>query len=54
MRATLHWEPVLHFENGTARFEFYTSDHQVPYRIVLEGILTDGTPVCSSWIIGTD
>ena len=38
MRATLHWEPSLRFENGEARFEFWTSDHQVPYRITLEGV----------------
>ena len=54
MRATLHWEPVLHFENGTARFEFYTSDHQAPYRIVLEGILADGTPANYTWIVFND
>ena len=54
MRATLHWEPVLRFENGTARFEFYTSDHQAPYRIVLEGILADGTPANYTWIVFND
>lgn len=38
MRATLHWEPCLHFENGQARFEYYTSDHSVPCRIIMEGL----------------
>ena len=38
MRATLHWEPSLRFENGEARFEFWTSDHQAPCRIILEGV----------------
>ena len=38
MRATLHWDPNLIFENGEARFEFWTSDHQAPCRIILEGI----------------
>ena len=38
MRATLHWEPNLIFENGEARFEFWTSDHQAPCRIILEGV----------------
>ena len=45
MRATLHWEPNLSVENGEARFEFYTSDHQVPYRIILEGLTGDLKPV---------
>ena len=45
MRATLHWIPVLHVENGTARFDFYTSDHQAPYRIILEGLTDDQQPV---------
>ena len=45
MRATLHWEPNLRFENGTAHFEFYTSDHQVPYRIILEGLTPKKRPV---------
>jgi len=45
MRATLHWEPSLRFENGTAHFEFYTSDHQVPYRIILEGLTPERRPV---------
>ena len=45
MRATLHWTPVLHVENGTARFDFYTSDHQAPYRIILEGLTDDQQPV---------
>lgn len=45
MRATLHWEPDLSVENGEARFEFYTSDHQVPYRIILEGLTGDLKPV---------
>ena len=48
MRATLHWEPRLRFENGQATFEFYTSDHQVPYRFTLEGITDEGRPVSTS------
>ena len=42
MRATLHWEPCLHFENGQAQFEYYTSDHSVPCRIIMEGICGTG------------
>ena len=45
MRATLHWDPSIRVENGTARFEFYTSDHQVPYRIILEGLAEKQQPV---------
>ena len=48
MRATLHWEPSLRLENGEARFSFWTSDHQVPYRILLEGIAgSDKRPVAA-------
>ena len=46
MRATLHWEPSLRVKDGEARFSFWTSDHQVPYRILLEGIAgSDCRPV---------
>ena len=46
MRATLHWEPSLRVKDGEARFSFWTSDHQVPYRILLEGIVgSDRRPV---------
>ena len=45
MRATLFWQPVLPVENGQARFEFYTSDHQARYRIIVEGLTGDQQPV---------
>ena len=38
-------DPSIRVENGTARFEFYTSDHQVPYRIILEGLAEKQQPV---------
>ena len=42
MRSTLHWEPALDVRDGRASFEFYTSDHQVPYSVILEGITDKG------------
>ena len=51
MRATLHWEPSLHFEDGVARFEFYTSDHQVPYRFILEGLTEDERPFTVQYLL---
>ena len=42
MRSTLHWEPALDVRDGQASFEFYTSDHQVPYTLILEGISEEG------------
>ena len=45
MRATLHWEPDLRFIDGEAHFEFYTSDHKVPCRIILEGLAGGRQPI---------
>ena len=42
MRSTLHWEPALDVRDGRASFEFYTSDHQAPYTVILEGITDKG------------
>ena len=50
MRATLHWEPCLRFENGEARFEFWTSDHLVPYRFFLEGLTENRRPLSHSQV----
>ena len=45
MRSTLHWEPALDVRDGRASFEFYTSDHQVPYSVILEGLSDEGDAV---------
>ena len=42
MRATLHWEPKLEVRDGKAEFEFWTSDSDAPYTVILEGISGDG------------
>lgn len=45
-RSTLYWNPgVMVTSTGPADLSFYTSDMPGDYRIVVEGILSDGTPV---------
>ena len=46
LRATVHWEPVIHTdEQGLARFSFYTADQPGTYRLKLEGLTADGIPL---------
>lgn len=42
MRSTLHWQPVVELTEGKGKVEFYTSDHKVPYTIIMEGITKRG------------
>ncbi len=45
-RTTLYWNPDLRFdENGNTSVSFFTADRKTDYRIVVEGISRDGTPV---------
>lgn len=45
-RTTLFWTPKLETgKNGKAKTSFYTSDQSSTYRIVVEGITSDGRPV---------
>ena len=43
-RTTLFWKPdiVISDEDGTADFEFYTSDFPTTYSVVIEGLTTTG------------
>jgi len=39
LRTTIHWEPgLVSDENGKASFNFYTSDEEGTYRMIIEGI----------------
>lgn len=42
-RSTLYWNPCVPItDNGEASFEFYTSDSDAPYTIVVQGVSADG------------
>ncbi len=48
-RTTLYWDPKVEVDkNGKAKLSFYTSDKSSSYRIVVEGITTDGRPIKGS------
>lgn len=47
MRSTLYWEPVATSVGGKIDFDFYTSDHKVPYTIIIEGMTKEGKPYFS-------
>jgi hypothetical protein len=45
LRSTLYWTPLVRTDStGRAHVSFFTSDVLSSYRIVLEGISSDGTP----------
>ncbi len=48
-RSTLYWNPSLKIEksSGTAQVSFYASDLSGPYRVVVEGINSNGEPIRS-------
>jgi hypothetical protein len=51
-RATLYWNPDLSFDGTTpCTISFFTSDTGTPYRIVVEGIMADGSPVHGEKIV---
>ena len=42
-RSTIYWKPdLIVSDDGKASFEFYTSDFQTTYSVVIEGISNDG------------
>lgn len=44
LRTTLYWNPCIHTdEQGNASVEFYTSDSEASFSVVIEGIADDGT-----------
>ncbi len=45
-RTTLYWNPDLRFdENGNTSVSFFTADRKTDYRIVVEGIGSNGAPL---------
>ncbi len=46
-RPTLFWEPDLHVVNGSAKFDFFTSDELSEYSVIVEGISKNGK-ICSA------
>ena len=46
LRATIHWEPRITTDaNGNAQVSFYSADLEGVYRVVVEGLASDGRPV---------
>ena len=42
-RSTLYWNPCVPItDNGEASFDFYTSDNDTPYTILVQGVSADG------------
>lgn len=49
IRTTLHWQPYLKLNtDGKATISFYTGDIPANYKVILEGITADGTPLYST------
>ncbi len=47
-RTTLHWQPYIQMNtNGKASISFNTGDISGDYKVILEGITSDGTPIHS-------
>lgn len=46
MRSTLYWNPNYNISSeADKKFDFFTSDHKVPYTVIIEGFTEQGTPV---------
>lgn len=43
-RTTIHWQPKLSFNQGTAHVQFFTADRNSYYTIVIEGLTDKGVP----------
>ena len=43
-RTTIHWQPKLSFNQGTAHVQFFTADRNSYYTIVIEGMTDKGVP----------
>jgi hypothetical protein len=43
-RVTLHWDPAVNIGNTEQILRFWTNDYTSNYRVVLEGITTNGIP----------
>jgi len=45
-RSTIYWNPILKLdEKGKAKVSFYAADIPTTYRVELQGITTDGSPI---------
>ena len=54
-RNTIAWEPALYCDSsGVACMQFYTADRNSDYRVVVEGISSDGNIVCAEGNIGIE
>ncbi|MDD4425151.1 MAG: hypothetical protein PHS40_04440, partial [Mariniphaga sp.] len=53
-RPTMYWEPQVLMENGKASLEFFTSDMPGKYRVMVEGISTNGKIICESALLNVD
>ncbi len=42
LRTTIYWNPNVVVQNGNASFGFYTADQPTVYRVVIEGVSSDG------------
>ncbi|MBT0810576.1 TonB-dependent receptor plug domain-containing protein [Litoribacter ruber] len=43
LRSTLYWNPIIHLSNeGGKTFNFFTADTPGTYRVIIEGITTEG------------
>ena len=43
LRTTIHWQPnILTDSDGIASFNFYTSDSETSYSVIIEGVTSDG------------
>lgn len=51
-RTTLYWKPYITPDStGNYAFSFYTSDKKTDYRIIVEGITSDGWPIYKETVL---
>ena len=52
IRTTIYWTPSVQFsELGEAKIEFYTADSSTKYKMIFEGVGSDGKIIHSSYEI---
>ncbi len=52
IRTTIYWNPSVQFsEQGEAKIEFYTADSSTKYKMIFEGVGSDGKIIHSSYEI---
>lgn len=51
IRTTLHWNPAIRTDKaGKAELEFYTDDKHSTYRVDVQGVTADGTPLSAKTV----